>query len=80
MNVTKAVAERILDICKEKNIAINTLATMAGMPPMTIYSMINGKNKAPTIVNIKKICDGFDISLKDFFDAPVFELLEQELQ
>ena len=34
----------------------------------------------PGIVTIKKICDGFGISLTDFFDTEVFRNLKQEIE
>ncbi|MEG1061985.1 MAG: helix-turn-helix transcriptional regulator [Oscillospiraceae bacterium] len=80
MNVSTAVSKRITALCAERKIAINALATLSGVPPMTVYSILNGKSKAPTIVNIKKICDGLEIGLKDFFDAPVFDSLNQEIE
>lgn len=77
-NVTQAVAERILELCVQRKIAVNALANLAGVPPMTVYSILNGQSKNPGIVNIKMICDALEIPLKDFFNADVFEHLEQE--
>lgn len=80
MSTKEAVAERIKGLCKERNIAINTLANNAGVPPSTIYSMLNSKSMNPGVVTIKQICDGLDISLRDFFDSDVFDNLEQEVK
>ena len=80
MNTKEAVAQRILDLCAERNIAINALALISGVSPSTIYSMLNEKSQNPGIVSIKKLCDGLDISVKEFFNSPLFEDLEQEIQ
>lgn len=80
MNIKEAVAKRILDLCAERNIAVNALATVSGIPPSTVYSMLNEKSKNPGIVSIKKICDGLEISIRDFFDSELFDDLEQEIQ
>ena len=80
MNTKLAVAQRIIDLCTEKNIAINTLANMAGVSPSTVYSMLNEKSQNPGIVSIKKLCDGIDISLREFFDSPIFDDIEQEIK
>ena len=80
MNTKEAVAQRILDLCAERNIAINALALISGVSPSTIYSMLIEKSQNPGIVSIKKLCDGLDISVKEFFNSPVFEDLEQEIQ
>lgn len=80
MNTKQAVANRILQLCNERHIAINTLATMSGVSPSTIYSMLNEKSMNPGVVSIKKLCDGLDISLRDFFDSELFSNLEQEIK
>lgn len=80
MNAKEAVAERILELCNNQGIAVNSLANKAGIPPSTIYSMLNKKSQNPGIVSLQKICDGFDISMREFFDCDIFENIEQELQ
>lgn len=80
MNAKEAVAERILVLCRERNITINALANLSGVSPSTIYSMLNTKSKNPGIVSIKKLCDGFNISIRDFFDSDIFDNLEQEIK
>ena len=79
MNTKEAVAARIIQLCKEKQIAINSLADISGVPPSTVYSMLNDKSQNPGIVSIKKLCDGFGITLGQFFSAPEFDDLEQEI-
>ena len=80
LNTKEAVAKRILVLCEERNIAINALANTAGIPPSTIYSMLNEKSRNPGVVSLKKICDGLEISLREFFDSEIFDDLEQEIK
>ena len=80
MNAKGAVAARIVQLCEERNLAVNALANSAGIPPSTIYSLLNEKSQNPGIVTLKKICDGLEISLREFFDSEIFEGLEQEIQ
>ena len=80
MNTKNAVAERIIELCNQKNIAINALANMAGISPSTLYSVLNEKSQNPRIVTIKKLCDGLEISLREFFDADIFDDIEQEIK
>lgn len=80
MNAKQAVARRIIELCRERDIAINALANISGVSPSTIYSMLNEKSQNPGIVSIKKLCDGLEISLRTFFDSPLFDNLEQEIQ
>ena len=80
MNTKEAVAKRIIELCNERKIATNALANIAGIPPSTIYSMLNEKSQNPGVVSVKKICDGLDITLRQFFDSPIFENIEQEIK
>lgn len=80
MKSKEAVAKRILELCSQRDIAVNALANVSGVSPSTIYSMLNEKSKNPGVVSIKKLCDGLDISLREFFDSPIFDDLEQEIQ
>lgn len=80
MKAKEAVAQRILELCEERNITVNTLATQAGVSPTTIYSMLNRKSQNPGVVSLQKVCDGLDISLRVFFDSDLFDNVEQEIQ
>lgn len=80
MNVKEATVKRIQLLCKEKGIAYNELANLCGVTPSTIYSILDSKRKNITLSTIKKICDGFEITLGEFFTHPLFDDLEQELQ
>lgn len=80
MTVKEAVAKRIINLCDERNIAINALANMCGVSPSTIYSMLNDKSKNPGVCSIQKICDGLEISIREFFDSDVFDNIEQEIK
>ena len=77
MNTKEAVAKRILDLCAERNMAVNALAGVSGVSPSTIYSMLN---ENPGVVSLKKLCDGLDISIRQFFDCDLFDDLEQEIK
>lgn len=80
MNTKEAVAARIIELCNERGIAVNTLANISGISPSTIYSILGIKSKNPGVVSIKKICDGLDISVREFFNSSLFENLEQEIK
>ncbi len=80
MGVKDAVAIHFQELCSERDIKINKLANLSGVTPSTIYSMMDEKRREVSIVTIKKLCDGLDISLKEFFSASIFESLEQEIK
>ena len=80
MTTRQCVANRILELCREHNLALHALARSAGVAPSTVTSIINGASKNPGIVTIKMLCDGLNISLTEFFDAEDFRNLEQEIR
>ncbi|WP_407314242.1 helix-turn-helix transcriptional regulator [Desulfosporosinus sp. SB140] len=79
MDTRQAVVNRIVELCKERNITPNALSYRAAVPQSTIKSILNHESLNPGIVTIKKLCDGLEISLADFFNTNVFSNLEQEL-
>ena len=80
MNTKEAVAKRILELCEQRHMALNALGTVSGVSPSTIYSMLNEKSQNPGVVSIKKLCDGWGISIREFFDSDLFDGLEQEIK
>ena len=78
MNSRLCVANRILQLCQERNMSLNGLAHLSAVPPSTLKSILNGDSKNPGIVTIKLLCDGFDISLTDFFNHETFRSREPE--
>ncbi|MBQ9975649.1 MAG: helix-turn-helix transcriptional regulator [Clostridia bacterium] len=80
MTVKEAVEKRIIQLCRERNIAVNTLANISGVSPSTVYSILNQKSLNPGVVSIKKLCDGLEISVREFFDSDLFDNLEQEIK
>ena len=79
MDTRQAVVNRIVELCKERNITPNALSYRAAVPQSTIKSILNDESLNPGIITIKKLCDGLEISLSDFFNTDVFSNLEQEL-
>ena len=80
MCIREAVAQRITQLCAERGLTVNALANLAGMPPTTIYSILNQKSLNPGVVSLQKLCDGLDITITEFFDDEVFSALEQEIK
>jgi DNA-binding Xre family transcriptional regulator len=79
MRVSEAVSQRILDLCKERNITVNKLCTISAITQSTINDIVNGKAKNIGIITIKKVCDGLEISVEEFFNHEFFRDLEQEI-
>ena len=80
MDTYTTVKNRILQLLGERNISIHKLATESAVPPSSIKNILYGKSKNPGIVTLKMLCDGFGITLPDFFNTEDFEELEQEIK
>ena len=80
MTVKDAVTRRFEQICREKGIRYNELAVRSGVTPSTVYSMLDPKRREISITTIKKLCDGLDMTLGEFFTTEEFDALEQEIK
>ncbi|MFT8888271.1 MAG: helix-turn-helix transcriptional regulator [Ethanoligenens sp.] len=80
MNTQQAIAYRILELCRERRLTPNALSNIAAVPQATIKSILNGESQNPGVVTIKKLCDGFGITLGEFFGTEDFDRLEQEIK
>ena len=80
MALDQAVKNRILQLCGERDISINRLATLSALPPSSVKNILYGKSQNPKLLTIKLICDGLGITLGEFFATPEFDALEQEIQ
>lgn len=80
MNIGEAVRLRILELCEQKHITVNKLSTICGITQSTLSNITSGRNNSTTISTIKKICDGLEISVIEFFSSELFENLEQEIK
>ena len=80
MGIKQAIVQRFQNLCKEKHIKYNTLATNAGVTPSTVYSMMDPRRNDIGILVVKKLCDGLDITITEFFDDDLFRNLTQEIE
>ena len=80
MDTVTAIRNRILELCGERNITLNKIANIAGLPPSSVKNILYGKSKNPKIITIKALCDGFGITLGEFFSTPEFDAPEQEIR
>lgn len=80
LSIGEAVRLRIIELCNENNITVNKLATISGVTQSTLNNIIGGRNNSTTVSTIKKLCDGLNISIEDFFKSEYFKNLEQEIK
>lgn len=80
MNISEAVKIRILELCRERKMTVNKLATICGLTQSTLNNIMHREGSNPTVATVKKICDGLDMSMSEFFAAEVFLKLDQEIK
>ena len=80
MTIGEAVKNRLLELCAERGITINRLATISGVTQSTLNNIISGRNHSTTVSTVQKICDGLEITITEFFQSELFCTLEQEVK
>ena len=80
MNISEATRLRILELCRERGITVNKLSTICGLTQSTLNNLMHRQNSSPTVSTVKKICDGLEITMKDFFTSSIFDQTEQEIE
>lgn len=79
MNIGEATRLRIIELCEKNKITVNKLSTICGITQSTLNNIISGRNKGTTVSTVKKICDGLEIDIREFFKSSLFDDLEQEI-
>ncbi len=80
MDTYSEVKCRILELLEEKHMSIHKLSTESAVAPSTIKNILYGKSTNPGIVTVKMLCDGFGITLAEFFDTERFKGLDWEIK
>ena len=80
ITIGQAVRERIIELCRERDISINKLCDMSGVTQSTVNNIVSGRNNSATVATVKKLCDGLGITIQDFFNSDLFLSLEQEIK
>ena len=78
MQLSDAIRKRIHKLLKENNMNAWKLYKCTGIPASTLSYFLNGKRELITLKTLLHICEGFNITLKQFFDDPIFDDVEQE--
>ena len=80
MTIAEAVVKRLFELCNERNLTVNKISNISGITQSTVSDIVNGTTTIAGIATIKKLCDGFEISIREFFNSDLFDDLEQEVR
>lgn len=80
IKIKDAIAERFRQLCTERGISYTELARLSGVTPSTVYSMLQPERRDVSAVTVKKLCDGLDMCIIDFYDCDLFRNLPPEIE
>ena len=80
MNIGEATKLRIIELCNEHDITVNKMAIISGITQSTLNNIVGGRNNSTTVSTVKKMSDGLDITIREFFNYSLFDDLEQEIK
>lgn len=78
MSINEAITARIHLLCKKKKLSVNKLAKLSNINQSTVAEIIAGRSRYPMMKTIKKLADGFGMTLSEFFDDEIFNNLDDE--
>jgi transcriptional regulator with XRE-family HTH domain len=70
MTYSDVIIKRILELCNERNITVNKLATLSGITQSTLENLVLGKTKNPKLKTLHKISAGLGMTISEFLDFP----------
>lgn len=80
MLIKDAIVLRLQKICDKRDIKYNELTTLSGVTPSTVYSLMSLSRRDMSVTTLKKLCDGLDMPITEFFDDEIFLNIEQEIK
>ena len=78
MTLSNAIRIRINYYLKEKNMNVWKLCKRSGVPCSTISTFMSGKTGLMKLSTLLHICEGFSITLGEFFSDVTFNDAEQD--
>lgn len=76
MKLKDSIAKRVQELCNENNLTVHGLSLKTGVANSTLCDIVKANNASIQIKFIYGICAGLNISLKEFFSSPYFDMNE----
>ena len=80
LSIKDAIVKRLQSLCTARGIKYNELATHSGVTPSTVYSLMDTARRDLSVITLKKLCDGLDMTITEFFEDDIFRTLEQDIR
>jgi DNA-binding Xre family transcriptional regulator len=78
LQLNEAVSQRLSQLLREKSMTQYQLYMKSGVPKSTIGNVINCSYDSVKLRIIHEMCQGMEISIKEFFDSPLFDEVNLE--
>ena len=79
MDNSALIAQRILELCRERDMTVGKLCSTAETTASTVHDIVTGITKNLRVFTLKKLCDALGITLSEFFNTPDFNNMDIEL-
>ena len=71
MTCGEVIAKRLQEICEEKGITINRLATLSGIRQSTLENIVAGHTSNPSLKTLHRIATGLNMTVSQLLDFPM---------
>ena len=72
MKLKEALSKRLVELLEERSMTAYALFTKSGVSQSTISDLKNMNNAGVNLTIIYELCEGLGISIKEFFNSPLF--------
>ncbi|MDB3084801.1 XRE family transcriptional regulator [Clostridioides difficile] len=70
MTYSDVIIKRLTELCNERNITTNKLATLSRITQSTVENLMKGKTKNPKLKTLHKLALGLDMTVSELLDFP----------
>ena len=78
MQLSEAIRKRVKYYMKKNNMSMCALFKMSGVPMSTLSTFMSGRTDLIKLDTLLHICEGFGITLYDFFSDDLFNNVEDD--
>ncbi|MBQ7924043.1 MAG: helix-turn-helix transcriptional regulator [Clostridia bacterium] len=79
MTISTAISKRIDEFLYSRGITLYKLAKDSTLPIATLQNLYRGQTKTTSLTVVFKVCSGLNVTPLEFFDSPLFSLIDLEL-
>lgn len=70
MTYSDVIIMRLSELCRERRITVNRLATLSGITQSTVENLMSGKTKNPKLKTLHKLATGLGMTVSELLDFP----------